>query len=118
MKKLAVFLLVSLICSMALVLALGEGKVGILADAKCLSKMDGDEAKAAQHKVACALAPGCKASGFGMIAEGKFYKFDEAGNAKALAVLEATDKENEMRVRVKGHFQGDQVHVSSIEEVE
>jgi hypothetical protein len=116
MKKLAVFLLVSVICSMALVLALGEGKVGFLADAKCLSKMDGDEAKAAQHKVSCAL--GCKDGGFGMIAEGKFYKFDEAGNEKALAVLEATDKENALRVRVKGHFQGDLVHVSSIEEVE
>ncbi len=117
MKKLAVFFLVSVICSTVL-LAHGEKKTGILADTKCGTAVAGDAAKAAGHKVACALAPACKASGFGIVADGKFYRFDEAGNTQALALLKATETESNFKVRVEGHFEEDLIKVSTIEAVE
>ena len=115
MKKLAVFFLVSVLCSMVL-LAHGEAKTGILADGHCGPGVAGDAAKAAGHKVTCALS--CKDNGFGLIADGKFYPFDEAGNQQALALLEATEKGSDLKVKVEGHFEEDLIKVSSIETVE
>ncbi len=115
MKKLAVFFLVSVLCSMVL-LAHGEEKTGILADGHCGPGMAEDAAKAAGHKVTCVLS--CKDNGFGIIADGKFYPFDEAGNKQALALLEATEKASALKVRVEGDFEEDLIKVSSMEAVE
>ena len=117
MKKTAIFFVMSILCSMVL-LGLGDGKTGILVDTKCAAGMGGDEAKAAGHKVSCALAPNCKASGFGIVADGKFYRFDEAGNTKALALLEATEKASALKVRAEGHVMEDMIHVSALEAVD
>jgi len=68
----------------------------------------------AGHTTKCAL--GCAKSGFGLVTgEGKFLKFDEAGNAKALAALKATKKESGLKASVDGTVDGDNVQVSSIE---
>jgi hypothetical protein len=117
MKKLVVFFLVTVFLSTVL-LAHGEEKTGILADTKCGTAVAGDSAKAAGHKVACALSPGCKATGFGIIADGQFYPFDEAGNTQALVLLKATEKESALKVRVKGHFEEDLIKVSSMKAVD
>ena len=117
MKKLVAFFLVSVLFSTVLI-ALGKEKTGILADTKCGTAIAGDSAKAAGHKVACALAPSCKASGFGIIADGKFYRFDAAGNKQALALLKATEKESALKVRVEGHFEEDLIKVSAVEAVD
>ena len=115
MKKLAVFFLVSVLCSM-LLLAHGETKTGLLADGHCGPGMAGDATKASGHKVTCALS--CKDNGFGIIADGKFYPFDEEGNKQALALLEATEKGSDLKVRVEGDFEEDLIKVSAIETVE
>ncbi len=115
MRKLAIFFLLGVLCSMGL-LAHGEAKTGILADGHCGPGMVGDEAKASDHKVTCALS--CKDNGFGIIADGKFYPFDEAGNKQALALLEATDKASALKVKVEGDFEEDLIKVSSMEAVE
>jgi len=61
-------------------------------------------------------AVGCAKSGFGLVTgEGKFLKFDEAGNAKALAALKATKKESDLKAKVDGTVDGDNVQVSSID---
>ena len=117
MKKLVPFFAVGVFFSMAL-LAHGEEKTGILADTKCGTAVAGDSAKAAGHKVACALAPSCKASGFGIIADGKFYRFDDAGNKQALALLKATEKESALKVRVEGHFEEELIKVSAMKAVD
>ena len=50
---------------------------------------------------------GILASGFGIVADGKFCRFDEAGNTQALALLKATETESNFKVRVEGHFEED-----------
>jgi hypothetical protein len=47
-------------------------------------------------------------------ADGKFVKFDEAGNAKALEALKATSKDADLKATVKGTMDGDVIKVESI----
>ncbi len=81
---------------------------GTLVDAMC-KKQD-----LASHTAHCALS--CSKSGYGLVlADGKFIKFDEGGNAKALAVLKATSKEKDLKAKVSGTLDGDTVQVDSVE---
>lgn len=68
----------------------------------------------ATHTRQCAIK--CSKSGYGLVnAEGKFVKFDEAGNAKALAALNASTKEKDLKATVTGTMDGDVIKVESIE---
>ena len=81
---------------------------GTLVDVKC---KNGD---LASHTAKCAL--GCAKSGYGLVlADGKFLKFDESGNAKALAALKATHKEKDLKAKVTGTSDSDTVQVESVE---
>lgn len=81
---------------------------GTLVDVMCKDK------DLAGHTTKCAL--GCAKGGFGLVlGDGKFVKFDEAGNAKALAALKATSKEKELKAKVTGTVDGDNVQVETIE---
>ncbi len=74
-----------------------------------------DKAKASpdKHTVKCALA--CEDGGYGILtADGKFLKFDEAGNAKTVAALQATKKTDALRVTVDGTLSGDEIKVTSL----
>ena len=83
---------------------------GHLMDAMCAAKM---KDKAASHKAKCALA--CAKTGYGIVtAEGKFVKFDEAGNAKAQEALKGTAKEQDLMVKVTGTVDGDTIQVESL----
>jgi hypothetical protein len=65
------------------------------------------------HTKACALQ--CAKSGFGIVAaDGSFLKFDDNGNAKVLAALQATKKSDHLRVSVTGERQGETIKVSSV----
>ena len=50
-----------------------------------------------------------------VLSDGKFVKFDEGGNARALAALKSTDKEKDLKAKVSGSLDGDVVKVSSLE---
>jgi hypothetical protein len=105
MKRLAILTAAASLLSVA---AFAETWNGTLVDVMCKDK------DIAGHTRKCAL--GCAKSGFGIVtSEGKFMKFDEAGNAKALAALKATKKENDLKAKVEGSLDGDIVQVSSIE---
>ena len=66
------------------------------------------------HTRECALT--CAKSGFGMVtAEGKFLKFDEAGNARTLSVLKKAAKEKDLKAKVTGTLDGDLLKVQTIE---
>jgi hypothetical protein len=105
MKKLAIL---TAAVSMLSVAAFAETMSGTLVDVMCKDK------DLAGHTTKCAL--GCAKSGFGLVTgEGKFLKFDEAGNAKALAALKATKKEGDLKAKVDGTVDGDNIQVSSIE---
>ena len=83
---------------------------GHLMDAMCAAKM---KDKAASHKSKCALT--CAKSGFGLVtAGGKFVKFDEAGNAKALEALKGTSKEQDLMVKITGTLEGETIQVESL----
>lgn len=91
----------------------GETKTGILVDAKCGAQLEKESSQAAAHAVSCALEH--TESGFGIIADGKFFRFDDFGNRQARLLLKATEKESNLKVRVGGHFEGTLIKVSEIE---
>ena len=67
----------------------------------------------AEHPAKCAIA--CSKSGYGlMTSDGKYLKFDESGNSKALAALKATTKEKDLKATVSGKLDGDTIKVESV----
>jgi len=81
-----------------------------LVDAQCVDKVKANPDK---HTAKCALA--CEAGGYGiLIADGTFLKFDAAGNAKAVAALQATRKTDHLRATVEGTRAGEEIQVGSV----
>ncbi len=96
-----------LVFSLFSIAAFAETWSGTVVDVSCKGK------DLASHTKGCAM--GCAKSGYGLVtADGKFVKFDEAGNAKALAALKATSKDNDLKATVKGTMDGDVIKVESI----
>ena len=81
---------------------------GTLVDVMCKGK------DLASHSTKCAVS--CAKGGYGLVlSDGKFVKFDETGNAKALMTLKSTSKEKDLKAKVSGTLDGDTVKVESIE---
>src|ERR1700736_487393 len=79
--------------------ALAETWTGTLVDVMCKGK------DLSSHTAKCAVS--CAKSGYGLVlSDGKFVKFDEGGNAKALAALKSTDKEKDLKAKVSGSLGG------------
>src|SRR5437867_11115262 len=94
--------------SMLSIGAFAESWSGTLVDVLCKGK------DLASHTTKCAV--GCAKGGYGLVlSDGKFVKFDEGGNAKALATLKATSKESDLKAKVSGSLDGDTVQDTSIE---
>ena len=88
--------------------AAAESFSGTIVDVMCRGK------DLASHTRECALA--CAKSGFALVtADGKFLKFDEAGNARALSALKKLSKEKDLKAKATGTLKGDLLHVDSIE---
>ena len=101
-------LLLSAGVSLLTIGAFAESWNGTLVDVMCKGK------DLASHTTKCAV--GCAKGGYGLVlSDGKFVKFDEAGNAKALATLKASTKEKDLKAKVSGTLDGDTVKVTSIE---
>ena len=49
-----------------------------------------------------------------LTADGKFYKFDEGGDKKALEALKATSKADNIQIIVDGYQDGDNLKVASL----
>ncbi len=102
------------VCSLVLLTATllssaaAETFSGTVVDVLCRGK------DLAGHTRECALT--CAKSGFALVtAEGRFLKFDEAGNARTLAALKKLSKEKDLKARIAGTTEGDLLHVDSIE---
>ncbi len=92
---------------------------GYLIDAMCGKKMatkDKPMEKAAAHTKDCAMNDACAASGFGVLSDGKYYKFDADGSEKAKQLLEQSSREDNLFVQVTGTVQDSTMTVSSITE--
>jgi hypothetical protein len=96
--------------------------VGYLVDQNCGKRMVMDDvkksdAKAAKHTKECGLDETCRASGFGIVTGGKFFRFDAGGNKKAVDYLNAIKKEDNIKVAVVGTIDGENMNVESIKEL-
>lgn len=94
---------------------------GYVVDAMCAKGMTkkGPESamkSAASHTRECALNEECAASGFGIFTDGKYVKFDEAGDKQALEMLNNTKTEKAIMVMVTGKMEGEKLAVTSISE--
>lgn len=98
-----------------------EGKWhGYIVDAMCartMVKKGNPMERAAKHTRDCALEDECASSGYGLLYDGKYYKFDEAGDKKAKDVIEKSSTEKGMMVDVTGKMEGDRIMVASIAEM-
>ena len=78
-------------------------------DAGCSGKMkDNTDA----HTKECALK--CSDTGFGIVVDGKFLKFDDGGNKQTLAALKKSKKKDHIRADVSGELSGDTIAVKSV----
>jgi len=68
------------------------------------------------HDKKCLLMPVCRRSGYGVFTyeTNKFVPFDAAGDQKALALLQTSKKDDDMRVEVAGEMDGDKIKVTSL----
>lgn len=65
------------------------------------------------HPRRCAIS--CAKSGFGLVQkDGKFLKFDDSGDAKALAALKKSAKSQDLQASVSGTIEGGVLIVDSI----
>jgi len=89
-------------------LMLAESWSGTVVDVMCKGK------DLASHTRQCSL--NCAKGGFGLVlADGRFVKFNEGGNAKTLAALKAATREKDIKAKVSGTMDGDVIRVESIE---
>lgn len=94
--------------SISAVFASAETWTGSVVDVMCKGK------DLANHTRTCNVS--CAAGGYGLVlSDGKFVKFNETGNAKALAAIKATAKEKDLKAKVTGTLDGEVIRVQSIE---
>ncbi len=89
------------------VLAAGSWN-GILMDTTCKTMKSPEE-----HTRKCALH--CADGGFGLVtADGKFLKFDKAGDEKALTLLRKSKKDENLKATVTGTLAGETLKVETV----
>lgn len=106
MRRIVVLSLV-LLAALANAVA-AESFSGTVVDVMCRGK------DLAGHTRECALT--CAKSGYGIVTpDGKFLKFDEAGNARTLSILKKATKDKDLKAKVTGMIDGDVLKVDAIE---
>ena len=73
--------------------------------------------RARKHTRACALEETCAASGYGIVTEQGWKKFDAAGDGKAKKAIEKSKRKNGLLFEVKGTLKGDTLVVASLTEI-
>jgi hypothetical protein len=107
MKRLLTLLLLAVFALPALAT---EWKDAAVVDVQCSNRV---KANPDAHTKECAMK--CAKGGFGIYtSDGKFLKFDEAGNQKMMDALGKTSKNDHLHVNVKGELSGDTIKVESL----
>jgi hypothetical protein len=76
---------------------------GVLLDVMC--SKGATQESAAKHTRDCALMEHCVTSGYGVVIDGKFHKFDAEGNKQAEAIFRSTKKTSNITALVEGTLQ-------------
>jgi hypothetical protein len=101
---------------------------GVLLDRQCSARaeirmvpdpspqLEGGILWAYTHEKSCLLMPACRRSGYGVFAfeSDKFLPFDAEGNQKAIALIEASKKQDDMRVEVTGQIEDGTIKVTRL----
>lgn len=89
---------------------------GFLIDKLCSRKaIEGGQKVAAMHTRDCALMPPCVKSGYGVFtADGKFLALDTKGSQEAEKALKASNRKDNLKVRVSGDVDGDSIKVATL----
>ncbi len=118
-----VFPLVVLLAVMAGALMAQDKSVtltGYLIDNSCAANHANDKTFATwvkTHGTSCATMDACEKSGYAVFAGDKLYKFDDAGNSSAEALLKATKSKKGLHVKAEGTVDGDTLKVTKLTEV-
>jgi hypothetical protein len=96
---------------------------GYVTDVMCFGNhaKDAPEAMtkvAAEHTKECALMAECVKSGYGIVADGKWYPFDAKGNELAKALFEKTGKKEHIKMTVDGMKHDGKILVEKITKAE
>lgn len=93
---------------------------GYVVDAMCgrsIAKRGNPMERAARHTRDCSLDEGCAASGYGIFAEGQWYKFDPPGDGLAKAAIEKSARKDSLAFEVTGSALGGEFAVASVKEI-
>lgn len=122
-KRLVLSLVMTFVlAASSLVLAHEKVKLtGYLGDVMCTTSHLKDSPEeltkvTAEHEKSCGLMEACVKSGYGIVADGKWYPFDEKGNKLAKGVFEKTAKSDHIKVTVEGMQHDGKILVESITE--
>jgi hypothetical protein len=108
--RVAVFVAAGLLGAGASAFAAETWKNVPVVDSHCVSKV---KSAPDTHTKECALQ--CHKGGYGLLdADGRYLKFDAAGNEKTAAALKATNKSDHLRATVTGERDGETIKVSAI----
>lgn len=94
---------------------------GYLIDRQCAESVREDSDPLAfvlHHKKDCALMPNCRAKGYSLFADGKWYDLDKRGNDLSVKLLKASKKTRAFFVQIQGTKQGNVLKVQSMKESE
>jgi hypothetical protein len=119
-RKVFAFAVVALMAGVLFAQAKSVKITGNLIDNACAGKLASGKDSADKikgHSTSCALMPNCESSGYAVYADGKLYKFDDAGNKSAVEILKNTETKKGVRVEVEGTVSGDKINVTKITEV-
>ena len=93
---------------------------GYLIDNSCAANHANDKTFATwvkTHGTSCAMMENCEKSGYAVFAGDKLYKFDDAGNTSAEALLKATKSKKGLHVKAEGTVDGDTLKVTKLTEI-
>jgi len=93
---------------------------GYMIDNSCAANHANDKTFATwvkTHGTSCAMMDSCEKSGYAVFADDKLYKFDDAGNTSAEALLKATKSKKGLHVKAEGTLDGDTLKVTKLTEV-
>ena len=93
---------------------------GYLIDNSCAANHATDKTFATwvkTHGTSCAMMDSCEKSGYAVFSGDKLYKFDDAGNSSAEALLKSTKSKKGLHVKAEGTVDGDTLKVTKLTEI-